>query len=188
MSIISQTTWEKFTQEEKGKVIKLFNAQPESYDVDTEYKEGHFDGTICALENLFGKENLQPKPLTYDDVVNGLVVNTDSDNLGIMMFVSEYNYRGLPKDDVFSVKQAEKLIAINRLLNVAKFLNGDWKPDWENRGERKWYLSSDGNKININYVIGDNSSIVYFRTEELAEQAIQILGEDTVRLALTNDF
>ena len=115
------------------------------------------------LIELFPAEALQPKPLTYEDVEKEM-------------------------DYYYSDEMMEKEKAIHQMLLVTKFLNKDWKPDWENRGERKWYLSFNGNKINISYVIGDNSCIVYFRTEELANQAIQILGEDTVILALTTEY
>lgn len=73
-------------------------------------------------------------------------------------------------------------------MNVAKWLNDGWQPDWTNPHERGWYLSvRDEDKIEVNYSnykCGD----VYFRTEKLAKQAIEILGEETIRLALCTDY
>lgn len=91
-----------------------------------------------------------------------------------------------------SEKQAQKLLAINQLMNVAKYLNGDWQPDWdnENKLEYKYYLYIDypGNKIGIAYLASCCSDGIYFKSEKLAQQAIDILGEKTIKLALCTDW
>jgi hypothetical protein len=89
----------------------------------------------------------------------------------------------------YSRKQCEKLRAIHRLLNVAKYLNRDWKPDFSNLNEYKYYIKlEENNKIDFDFHSCYNRSIIYFKTEELAQQAIEILGEDTIKLALTTDY
>lgn len=40
-----------------------------------------------------------------------------------------------------SYRQIEKILAINQLMNIAKYYNGDWKPDWNNRYELKYCIS-----------------------------------------------
>lgn len=87
-----------------------------------------------------------------------------------------------------SQRQAEKLIAINKLLNVAKYLNGGWKPDWENYDEFKYYIYISSGNINIDSIMSSFSDLVYFRSRELAQQAINILGEETIKLALCTDW
>lgn len=93
-----------------------------------------------------------------------------------------------------SEKQAQKLIAINKLMNVAKYLNGDWKPDWnDNSEERKFYIyisknSIANNIIKIDYIYNNNPNIVYFKSEEFAQKVIEILGEETIKLALSTDW
>lgn len=53
MSIISQETLDKFTQEEKEKLIKYYKeAEKEKQEVSV----------IMLMKYFFGKENLQPKP------------------------------------------------------------------------------------------------------------------------------
>ena len=37
--------------------------------------------------------------------------------------------------------QIEKILAINQLMNIAKYYNGDWKPDWNNKYELKYCIS-----------------------------------------------
>lgn len=88
-----------------------------------------------------------------------------------------------------SKKQAEKLIAINKLMNVAKYLNGDWCPNW-NEGNPKYFISIDHYKniiavdCNIDYAY----NTIYFKSKELAQQAIEILGEETIKTALSTDW
>lgn len=86
-----------------------------------------------------------------------------------------------------SEKQAQKLLAINKLLNTAKYLNGDWKPEY---GKQIWYLSGDINGADVwqNPSLAYKTELTYFKTRKLAEQAIEILGEETIKLALSTDW
>ena len=88
-----------------------------------------------------------------------------------------------------SHKQTQKVIAINCLLNVAKYLNGEWKTDWDDASEPKFSFFIDPtNDLAIVTEYDKLHHIVYFRTKKLAKRAIDILGEDTIRLALSTDY
>ena len=81
--------------------------------------------------------------------------------------------------------QLECILAKNQLANVAKYLNDGWNPTV---GYTAWYIISYGNN-NIDIIDADFqhshcSSRIIFKPKELAQQAIQILGEETVKLAL----
>jgi hypothetical protein len=70
-----------------------------------------------------------------------------------------------------------KWLSINDLLNVACFINQNWQPDWENENEKKYSFSVNGENIavlQVEYPV----SIVYFPSEDLARQAIEILGNE----------
>lgn len=83
-----------------------------------------------------------------------------------------------------SEKQIAKVIAIAKLMNVAKYLNGDWQPDC--RTQSYYIAIADGNiKVFISYPTGMD---IYFKSGKLAQQAIDILGEETIRLALSTDW
>lgn len=88
-----------------------------------------------------------------------------------------------------SDKQASKVIAINKLLNVAKYLNGEWKPNWK-ENSRKYYIkySDINNEFYVECSLSIHSSVSYFKSEELARQAIEILGEETIKTALSTDW
>lgn len=88
-----------------------------------------------------------------------------------------------------SDKQLEKIIAIAKLMNVAKYLNGeDWKPDWDNEDELKYFINKNRAGIYVSRNNCNNFSIVYFKTKEATQQAIDISGEETIRLALSTDW
>ena len=167
------------TQEAYRENYKFYLANSER---EIKCNDGGYDLTVLRsqtivkeLENMFGAHNLKPQmKVTYDTILS------DLKEVG--------KFSVIPANLVYaSRKQFEKVEAITKLLNVAAWLNGDWKADFKNT-ERKWYLSIIDGQIKLDYTISNNYSVVYFRTNELALQAIQILGEETIRLALTTDY
>lgn len=82
-----------------------------------------------------------------------------------------------------------KILAINSLILVAKYLNEGWVPNFNNSKEPKYFMATtSGNTVYIEKIYGLNTSVVYFKTNELAQQAINILGEDTIRIALSPNY
>lgn len=80
-----------------------------------------------------------------------------------------------------------KLTAINKLMIVAKYLNEGWVPNFKN--EAKYFISiCNKNTLEIDSVFSFNCSLVYFKSEELAQKAIEILGKETIRQALSVDY
>lgn len=145
------------------------------------------------LVNKIKEELNKPKKLTYEDVAKSLFFG----KLGVNYASSrayEYSCACSSYNDYnncTSEKQARKLLAINKLMNVAKYLNGsDWKQDWTNTIERKYYIYIAANEDKIKF---ESSNILlrectYFKSKELAQEAVSILGEDTIKLALSTDW
>ena len=85
-----------------------------------------------------------------------------------------------PKNPSVSVnaRHFSKLLIIRQLLEVADYLNGDWKPDWNDMNQVKYVISYNVNKkIFIEGCYYTNYSIVCFSSKENAEKAIEIIGE-----------
>ena len=87
-----------------------------------------------------------------------------------------------PKNPSVSVnaKHFLKLLIIRQLLEVADYLNGDWKPDWNDMNQSKYIISYNiQNKAffiqNCWYV--NEGSMICFSSIENAEKAINIIGE-----------
>jgi hypothetical protein len=84
--------------------------------------------------------------------------------------------------------QLECILAKNKLANVARYLNGNWKPGKTNLGHFDAYvlfLTPEKDYIGCIHILdcAHNSNIL-FKSYELAKQAVEILGEETVKLAL----
>lgn len=155
---------------------------PEGYEIDQE-------------NSTFECIKFKPikKKLTYDDIAKELFESKETFWIGVGCDISsdkngaKISYADA--DNGTSRKQVEKLLAINKLMNVAKYLNGKEKLDFTDTSTQKWAprLCSNGN-IECCWAGTTISSLVYFKTPELLKQAIEILGEDTIRLALSTDW
>lgn len=118
------------------------------------------DGMEIDLQNSnfdAGVIKFKKKELTYEDIEASLRLN---ENL-ICISVDDNN--------------SAKLCTINRLMCIAKFYNGDWKPNWSNNKEGKFYISY--NFIhNAYFVIEDNSNnvgTIVFKHKEDAQAVIE---------------
>lgn len=178
--------WALLSEESKSEYRTEYKYRLEDSERDPECPEGGGDLTVFRsqtiveeLENMFGLHNLKPT-LTYANIHNKLYEHKC--NLIQLMCTT-------------SIRHERKIEAINKLLEVAKYLNknedgSDWVPDWKSNSRDRWYIFIDvEGDVHVDEELdGLNSRIVYFRTEELAKQAIQILGEDIIKLALTTEY
>lgn len=82
-----------------------------------------------------------------------------------------------------------KILAINSLILVAKYLNNGWVPNFNSCRHRNYYITIRGNKLFIDYCFNINTgAVAYFKNEELAQQAIDILGEEVIKQALSHNY
>ena len=82
--------------------------------------------------------------------------------------------------------QLKCILAKNQLANVAVYLNDGWKPTMSTNDFGYFIFRNENyNNFWINacddYMYDSN---VLFKSKELAQQAIEILGEETIKLAL----
>ena len=109
------------------------------------------------------------KEITYNDIESKLAQAPDN-------VVASIN-------DV-SEKHAKKIFAISKIMNVAKYLN-------KGTSESLLYFIyiNTKNEIAIGTQCSDAMFFnITFNCEEAAKQAIDILGEETIRLALSTDY
>lgn len=130
------------------------------------------------------------KQLTYEDMCQKLFKGTYCfiDVCGqIVEYGRNENCRIHPSN-AKTKHQLECILAKNKLANVARYLNGNWKPGKTVLGHFDAYvLYVTPNKDYIGYIKIQNcahNSNVLFKSVELAKQALEILGEETVKLAL----
>lgn len=116
MSIISQETWDKFTEEEKKNVRKLY----EHYEDDTLLYQTEPPKLVKHnLEAIFGKENIQPKPKikTWEDVD----ITTLGAEYGTILELQDWN----------NIKLANKLIATYKIAKLIEHGYGGLVTDEE---------------------------------------------------------
>lgn len=77
-------------------------------------------------------------------------------------------------------KHTDKMFIFRKLLEVADYLNGDWKPNWNNINQLKYFIlyNKEKNIFAIDYRCYRSAEPVYFSSKENAEKAIDILGEE----------
>lgn len=69
----------------------------------------------------------------------------------------------------------------HRLYRLALELNGDWVPDFLNQEEDKYYIFNSYNTLKVNICnVAKRYCDIYFKTEKLAQKAIDILGDELV--------
>ena len=151
------------------------------------------DGKIVDWEES-KKQNkivLKDKQLTYKDVCEKLFSEHCYfiDSCGIIEHIFGCNgSNAMDKNNAATEHQLECILAKNQLANVAKYLNGEWEPYKTDLGHfDAWVLFATPDKDFAGYTkITDcaYNSNVLFRSPELAKQAMEILGEETVKLAL----
>ena len=90
---------------------------------------------------------------------------------------------------ITSNSHMKKILAINSLILVAKYLNEGWVPEFNSYRQAKYYITISDNKLSIDrcYCVNKGAGI-FFRREELAQLAIEILGEETIKLALRPNY
>lgn len=96
------------------------------------------------------------KDITYDDVQSAIIAKD---------ICSEMN---------FSIINNKKLDAINKLINIARYYNEDWKPNWSNSKENKYCIKF--NYYKDRFYVDYNNSIgagdVFFKNSEDARAII----------------
>lgn len=78
-----------------------------------------------------------------------------------------------------NAKNLSKLLIIRQLLEVADYLNGDWKPDWTNDTQYKYIISYNSKTRTLfiqNYWY--NPGVICFSSKEKALKAIKIIREE----------
>lgn len=129
------------------------------------------------------------KPITYDDICKDLFYNKDAYYLDESNKVSSWvmtssNYNDF--DNCTSIAQAKRMIAFNKLQNIAKYLNGGWKPNFKD-GSKNWYIYKDI-LYGVTFNHTTNQGIVYFKNADLADEAIRLMGKDSLNDLFSTDW
>ena len=177
-----------YDKEKYPYTLRKMSYTPEGY-----FHVGERTGGLSIIDfipDVDMKQNkivLKDKQLTYEDICKKLFQPNGCYYIcgnGEIVINSSCTDRFLSDANNATTKyQLKCILAKNKLATVAKYLNDGWKP-----GEYDYatYLTLD-DMCNISYNRGHRDSFcgqVIFKTNEHAQRAIEILGEEAVKLAL----
>lgn len=134
-------------------------------------------------------EKTQKKSITYDDILKELFLDKIASWVGRTKIytatIGVVNYND--QNNCTTEAQAKRLLAFNKLMNIAKYLNGDWKPDFDGDHEN-WHIGKEGDTFLAMYTKYVNKASVYFKSKDLALEAIRLMGEDSLNDLFSTDW
>lgn len=114
----------------------------------------------------------EDKPITYDDICKKL-------------FLDKIAYKKSVK--CTTPEQVKCMTAFNKLQNIAKYLNGDWMPDFDGNN-KNWFIRIENGKYVARFFKWFNNGSVYFKSEEAANRAILLMGENSLNDLFSTDW
>ena len=101
-----------------------------------------------------GIVKFKKKDITYEDILQAYTIE----------------YGSL----VVSSRNIDKLLAVSKLLDIAKYYNGDWKTNWSNSKENKLCIKFDyhKNRLYVDYNNSIGAGDVFFKNSEDARTVI----------------
>ena len=114
------------------------------------------EGMEIDLENsnlTKGIVKFKKKDITYDDILQS--------------YATDFGGIGVPNHCI------DKILAISQLMNIAKYYNRDWKPDWNNSDKPKYYIryNTGTYAVDCNYTY--NYGNIFFKNKKDAQAVIE---------------
>ena len=139
------------------------------------------DGASAIFKEINNMENNQ---LTID-IPEGMEIDLENSDLakGIVKFKKkDITYENVEdalklgkncKSIIINESNASKLVALSKLMNIAKYYNKDWKPDWNNSDKSKYYIryNTGTYAVDCNYTY--NYGNIFFKNKEDAQAVIE---------------
>lgn len=167
------------------------------------------DGKPMIRKKIEGDKKKTPddkegKPITYDDICKDLFLNKITYWLGNKkinyLYSDEYNCNDL--NNCTSNAQAKRVAAFIKLQNIAKYLNKEWEPNFDDTLQEKFYISYIGDEPESDlpvdllksyqvYCKVDEpvyESSIYFKTYKLACEAIRLMGKESLNDLFSTDW
>ena len=138
------------------------------------------DGASAIFKEINNMENNQ---LTID-IPEGMEI--DLENSDLAKGIVKFKKKDITYDDILQSYATDfggirvpnhcidKILAISQLMNIAKYYNGDWKPNWRSLMESKYYIyySTRSNTYGVSNTSSTNYGNIYFRLYKYAKAVI----------------
>ena len=138
------------------------------------------DGASIIFKEINNMENNQ---LTID-IPEGMEI--DLENSDLAKGIVKFKKKDITYDDILQAYATDfggirvpnhcidKILAISQLMNIAKYYNGDWNPNWRSLMESKYYIyySTRSNTYGVSNTSSTNYGNIYFRLYKYAKAVI----------------
>ena len=145
---------------------------------------GRKDNTNVVFKEINNME-IKNNQLTID-IPEGMEIDLENSDLtkGIVKFKKrDITYENVEdalklgkncKSIIINESNASKLVALSRLMNIAKYYNGDWNPNWRSLMESKYYIyySTRSNTYGVTNTSSTKYINIYFRLYKDAKAVI----------------
>ena len=117
------------------------------------------------------------------DIPEGMEIDTENSSLaeGIIKFKSKCityskiinSFNSITNTNVYIHSSDTKALkAIAQLMNIAKYYNGDWKPNWSDSSEYKYFIVYNNNTYIVDYNWASIYNKIYFKNKKDAQSVI----------------
>lgn len=128
-------------------------------------------------------------PITYDYILKKLYLNKKSfwvSSIEIQSSVTgKCSYNDM--NNCTSMAQAKRMLAFNKLQNIAKYLNDGWKPVFDGN-HQNWNICKDNDTFIAMHTKMLNKASVYFKNEYLILEAIRLMGDESLNDLFSTDW
>ena len=140
------------------------------------------DGINVVFKEINNME-IKNNQLTID-IPEGMEIDLENSNLakGIVKFKKkDITYENVEdvlklgkncKSIIINESNASKLVALSRLMNIAKYYNGDWKPDLDNSVNPKYYIKYNTGTYTVDYNYTYNYGNIFFKNKKDVQAVI----------------
>lgn len=151
------------------------------------------DGKLMVRKKIEGDaeapDDKEGKPITYDEVIKELYYGKTAYWVGSTRIsyaiTNENSYNNI--NNCASEAQCKRMVAFNKLQNIAKYLNKGWKPNFC-IGDKKWGIIKEEEGFSPKYIRMINDANIYFRDKDLANEAIRLMGEESLNDLFSTDW
>ena len=117
--------------------------------------------------------NMKNNQLTIN-IPEGMEI--DLENSDLTKGIVKFKKKDITYEDILQVIDSvklrvstyciDKILAISQLMNIAKYYNGDWKPDLDNSVKPKYYIKYNTGTYTVDYNYTYNYGNIFFKNKE----------------------
>lgn len=146
---------------------------------------------LCSDTNRTDKTGIVFKEINNMEIKNNQLtidipegMEIDLENSDLAKGIVKFKKKNITYDDILQACPTnfgglrvrthcmDKILAISQLMNIAKYYNEDWEPDWNNQNESKYSIVCNRDTYKVDYGWVTIFSNIYFKNKKDAQAVI----------------